>query len=118
MAESGRHPRWQAGGGTPARHGHRYAHHHCEVSMASTTDRGYGAEHQRVRKALLAEAIGQPCHHCGLPMLPGQALDLDHTADRTAYRGFAHASCNRSEGARRGNKGRKRTLDMRTSENW
>jgi hypothetical protein len=39
----------------------------------------------------------------GGTMLPGQALDLDHTADGAGYRGFAHASCNRREGARRGN---------------
>jgi hypothetical protein len=38
-------------------------------------------------------------------MLPGQALDLDHTAG-AGYRGFAHARCNRAEGARRGNAAR------------
>jgi hypothetical protein len=86
--------------------------------MASTSDRGYGAEHQAIRKALLAAAYGQPCHHCGHPMLPGQALDLDHTADRSAYRGFAHASCNRSEGAKRGNRNRRRSKALKTSERW
>lgn len=63
----------------------------------------YGHAHQRLRAALLREAIGQPCHHCGRPMLEGQALDLDHTADGEGYRGMAHSRCNRSEGARRGN---------------
>ncbi|WP_202237016.1 endonuclease domain-containing protein [Actinacidiphila reveromycinica] len=86
--------------------------------MASTSDRGYGTDHQRIRRALLAEAYGRPCHHCGAPMLKGQALDLDHTADRSAYRGFAHASCNRSEGAKRGNANRRRSKGMRTSEAW
>lgn len=86
--------------------------------MASTSDRGYGADHQAVRKALLADAYGQPCHHCGRPMVKGQALDLDHTADRTGYRGFAHASCNRSDGAKRGNARRRRSDTLRTSENW
>lgn len=86
--------------------------------MSSTSDRGYGAEHQAVRKALLDEAYGQPCHHCGHPMLKGQALDLDHTADRTGYRGFAHASCNRRDGARRGNARRRRSTALRTSEPW
>lgn len=86
--------------------------------MASTSGRGYGSDHQRIRKALLAEAYGQDCHHCGEPMLPGQALDLDHTADRTGYRGFAHASCNRSEGARRGNAKRRRSKDLKTSRQW
>lgn len=86
--------------------------------MASTTDRGYGSEHQAIRKALLADAYGQACPHCGFPMLQGQSLDLDHTADRTAYRGFAHASCNRSEGARRGNAKRRRSRELKTSEPW
>lgn len=63
----------------------------------------YGYHHRRLRKALLPGAYGQPCIHCGKTMLPGQALDLDHTADRTAYRGIVHASCNRREGGRRGN---------------
>lgn len=86
--------------------------------MVSTTDRGYGYEHQRIRKALLAEAFGQPCHHCGHPMLPGQALDLDHTGDRTGYRGFAHASCNRRDGAKRGNARRRRSQGLKTSRHW
>lgn len=85
--------------------------------MASTSDRGYGSEHQSIRRALLDAAYGQPCHHCGIPMLKGQQLDLDHTADRSAYRGFAHAHCNRSEGAKRGNRQR-RPKRMRTSEDW
>ncbi|CAG6392763.1 hypothetical protein NMG29_06595 [Streptomyces cocklensis] len=86
--------------------------------MSSTSDRGYGADHQAIRKVLLDEAYGQPCHHCGHPMLKGQALDLDHTADRTGYRGFAHASCNRRDGARRGNARRRRSASLRTSEPW
>ncbi len=60
---------------------------------------GNGWAHQQLRKNLLPKAYGKPCHHCGKPMLPGQALDLDHTRDRTSYRGMAHASCNRAEGA-------------------
>lgn len=86
--------------------------------MASTSDRGYGAEHQAIRKAMLAEAYGQQCHHCGHLMLPGQKLDLDHTGDRTGYRGFAHAHCNRSEGAKRGNTRRNRSKRLKTSESW
>ncbi|MFJ9374423.1 endonuclease domain-containing protein [Streptomyces sp. NPDC101455] len=85
----------------------------------NTTADGYGYEHQQLRKVLLEEAYGQPCVHCQLVMLPGQKLDLDHTADRTAYRGMAHASCNRSEGARRGNAlRRRRSKALKTSEAW
>lgn len=69
----------------------------------------YGYNHRRLRAALLPSAYGQPCHLCGQTMKWGEDLDLDHTADRLAYRGFAHSACNRSEGGRRGNaKQRKR----------
>ena len=61
----------------------------------------YGYTHQRIRKALLPFAYGRRCHFCGALMLPGQALDLDHTVDQTGYRGMAHSSCNRRDGARR-----------------
>jgi len=61
----------------------------------NTTAAGYGSQHQKLRKALLAKAYGQPCSRCGLPMLPGQALHLDHDDyDRTKWRGFSHAKCN------------------------
>lgn len=52
--------------------------------MASTSDRGYGSEHRSIRRALLDAPYGQPCHHCGMPMLSGQALDFDHTVGPTA----------------------------------
>lgn len=81
-----------------------------------TTARGYGYSHQQLRRALLPGAYGKPCPHCHRPMLPGQDLDLDHTA--TGYRGFAHALCNRSEGARRGNAKRRNQRTWRTSRTW
>jgi hypothetical protein len=73
--------------------------------MASTTARGYGYTHQRMRAALLPGAYGKHCPHWGIDpectglMLPGQDLDLDHNDDRTGYRGMAHASCNRRAGS-------------------
>lgn len=70
--------------------------------------RRYGYRHQRIRATLLPEAYGRVCLHCGQPMLPGQALDLDHTADGSQYRGMVHSRCNRREGARRGNSARRR----------
>jgi hypothetical protein len=80
--------------------------------MANTTARGYGHQHQQLRRALLPFAYGQTCHHCGNTMLPGQALDLDHTDDRTGYRGMAHATCNRRAGARKANQ-RSRAVQRR-----
>jgi hypothetical protein len=65
----------------------------------STSGRGYGYQHQRLREALLPTAYGTPCPRCGETMLPGQPLDLDHDDDRTGYRGMAHASCNRRAGS-------------------
>jgi hypothetical protein len=75
----------------------------------------YRYRHQQIREALLPEAYGRPCPLCGRVMLPGQQLDLDHTADGLAYRGMAHASCNRREGARRGAAMRKRRAVLRSS---
>jgi hypothetical protein len=43
-------------------------------------------------------------------MLEGQKLHLDHTEDRTGYRGFAHASCNVLDGARRGGEAFRRAV--------
>lgn len=69
--------------------------------------RGYGTEHRKARAAAIAElersGIGRCCIG-GEPIYPHQAsaLHLDHTPDRTAYRGLACARHNRSDGARRG----------------
>ena len=41
-------------------------------------------------------ALGQPCSRCGLPMLKGQPIDLDHNDTGEGYRGFSHSACNRS----------------------
>jgi hypothetical protein len=63
----------------------------------------YAGPHQSIRRALLPDAYGKPCPRCGLPMLPGQDLDLGHTDDRAAYSGIEHARCNRQAGGRLGN---------------
>jgi hypothetical protein len=68
-----------------------------------STPGAYSGPHQAIRRALLPDAYGRPCPRCGLPMLPGQALDLDHTDDRAGYLGCSHAKCNRAAGARKGN---------------
>jgi hypothetical protein len=88
----------------------------------STAARGYGGEHQRIRRSLLATlAPGTPCPRCGQPMHPSQPLDLDHTDDRTGYQGLAHQSCNRRAGARKGNAARRnaaRPKTFMTSRRW
>lgn len=67
----------------------------------SSTARGYGAAHRKLRAALLPQAYGTPCSRCGRPMLKGQALHLDHNDARTGYAGFSHARCNVRAGARK-----------------
>jgi hypothetical protein len=57
--------------------------------------RGYGYQFQKLRKILLPSAYYTPCIRCGLPMLPGQELHLDHDDwDRSIIRGFSHRKCN------------------------
>jgi hypothetical protein len=73
----------------------------------STTARGYGAEHQALRKQLAPDvAAGKTtCWRCRLPILPGQPWDLGHDdVDRSLYRGPEHRGHNRSAGARKGNR--------------
>jgi hypothetical protein len=77
-----------------------------DKARGTRQQRGYGAQHQRTRAALLPDAYGALCIHCDERMWPHQALALDHTEDRTGYRGIVHASCNASEGATRGNRWR------------
>jgi hypothetical protein len=75
-----------------------------------TAARGYGARHQAERKrwAALVKAGQATCCLCFNPIPPDAPWDLDHTPDRTAYRGVACQSCNRSDGASRGNRMRGR----------
>lgn len=78
---------------------------------------GNGWAHQKLRAQLLPHAYGKLCHFCKQPMLPGQPLDLDHTADRRSYRGMTHSSCNRADGARKTNAQRRAVQDPR-SRDW
>ena len=77
------------------------------TSRAGTSARGYGGKHQALRKrlAVLVASGRAVCWRCGRAIYPGQSWDLGHDdRDRTIYRGPEHARCNRSSGARRGNK--------------
>lgn len=74
----------------------------------STTERGYGTEHQR-RRARWAPKVATGrviCWRCGRPILPGQEWDLGHDDSdptKTRYKGPEHRRANRSAGARKGN---------------
>ena len=78
-----------------------------------TTARGYGTAHQALRTQWdsYVQAGDTYCHAaiCLEPsryIEPGSSWDLGHTPDRQAYTGPEHARCNRTEGARRGNRQR------------
>src|SRR6266566_2511439 len=73
----------------------------------STTQRGLGAEHQRLAKQVLSEE--KACWLCGHPALPSDPLEVDHVVPRSkggatvrSNLRAAHASCNRSRGDRGG----------------
>lgn len=87
----------------------------AEAARGSRHERGYGSTHERRRAALMADiekswgaGLRPACWRCGAPMLPGQALDADHSGVLASSGGvadvLAHAWCNR---AKRG--GRTRT---------
>ena len=79
-------------------HGSRCDLHGGDRRRMTTTQRGYGHQHQRRRAEMLPVAYGKPCAICGQPMTADQKLDLDHTisvmlggiGDR-----IVHARCNR-----------------------
>jgi hypothetical protein len=76
-----------------------------DAVRGNSAQRGYGYAHRKRRAELLPKAYGKPCARCGMPILPGQALDAGHStalahdphskADR-----IEHALCNRRAGAR------------------
>lgn len=84
-----------------------------DKARGTRQERGYGREHELTRAELLPLAYGTRCRYCGNRMWPHEHLALDHTADRTGYRGIVHADyrdCpaggNAAEGATRGNRDR------------
>lgn len=82
---------------------------------ASPTKRGYGYAHQLLRAELLPQAYGKLCHLCDQVMGEGDDLHLDHTEDRSGYRGMTHAACNVLDGARRGGQ---QTRQARLERGW
>lgn len=68
----------------------------------SASSRGYDYAHQVLRSAKVADAVGSLCVLCGEVMDDPERMHLDHTEDRSGYRGFAHDRCNVADGAQRG----------------
>lgn len=76
-----------------------------EKARGTKQQRGYDAEHGRIRARLLADLIdGTPCEGCGEPMRKGQALDAAHPRNRplrldptSRADHLEHAPCNRGD---------------------
>jgi hypothetical protein len=65
----------------------------------------YGTAHKKRRADGLRYAWGQPCTRCGIPLVEGEEVHLDHVdgGGPDDYAGWAHAYCNEAAAARRGN---------------
>ena len=83
--------------------------------MATTAQRGYGSNHQKLRGewAQKVERGMVSCAGCGQPILPGTRWHLGHNHRFGGYAGPEHQRCNIGERNRRHN--RKRKL---TSRSW
>jgi len=69
----------------------------------TTAERGYGIEHERLRRRIDAEVQlgGVVCSECGRPIAPGSSWHLAHNHIAGGYAGAAHAVCNLREKNRR-----------------
>lgn len=74
-----------------------------KLGGASTTARGYGSAHQKLRKRVEGQvANGVLCARCGKPIYPGEPWDLAHSDEnRSVYTGAEHRGCNRGAPSRR-----------------
>jgi hypothetical protein len=69
----------------------------------TTTQRGYGHAHQRLRKKAAGRVAAglENCWRCGKPIHPDEDWDLGHDDhDRSITRGPEHLKCNRGTKSR------------------
>lgn len=82
--------------------------------MRSTTERGYGNDHQKTRAKwapFVAQGIVR-CWRCKRLIAPGSPWDLGHDDhDRTIYRGPEHVRCNRGTSTRKAARVRRRSRE-------
>jgi hypothetical protein len=67
----------------------------CERHQETTTQRGYGLPHQRVRRELAA-TLPAPCGYCGKMLRLADDWVAAHRVDGNASAGYvpAHSACN------------------------
>jgi hypothetical protein len=77
----------------------RYRPTRNDKRRGTTSERGYGREHVRLRAwwKVKVDRGSVSCARCGLPITPGTPWDLGHDDDdRSRYTGPEHARCNRA----------------------
>lgn len=85
----------------------------------STTQRGYGAAHQKMRDRYepVVRSGRATCWRCGLPIPADSNWDLGHDDhDRRKYRGPEHVSCNRATRGRQARTSSQTSAD--TTRDW
>jgi hypothetical protein len=88
----------------PSNGGHCTKHaREADRARGSRTERGYGPEHQSLRRQWepKVKAGKVRCAKCNQLIKPGTPWHLGHNDDRTAWTGPEHAFCNTSDAGKR-----------------